>query len=159
MKTIKEFLTAYADKFPDKIVQFYLNKTGESSQLMKKESLTEYKAFALWRFLEKTRQITFDYADGLITFFRKIETDSPHIEYEVTGWGGNNANMLSEEDYQFIWAELLEHQSKFMTFLNQHNLNHRNLMTVIINWNNPEEEIGKQEVECNFTFYEMLDED
>ena len=126
MKTIKDFLQGYADKFPEKINR---------------------------NFLVETDTLTFDYADGLITFFN-------HYGNNVTGSGGDNScDFYDTQEYQYIWAELLQHEPKFMKFMDEHKLDHENLMVLIVRWRDNSEEIGKQEVECDFTFYEMLDED
>lgn len=138
-KTIKDFLRQYAEKFPEKIYKGEVDK-----------------------FLNETNEITFDYADGLITFFhykRESSELSTEERYYVTAEGGNNGYMINEPEYQFIWAALLEREPKFMEFMSDHDFAHDDLMTLIVSWRNCEEEIGKQEIEVRFNFYEWLEED
>ena len=133
--TIRDFLRQYAERFPDKI------NYGD------KET-----------FIEKTNMITFDYADGLITFFIHSVDDNTYEDlYDITGSGGNNGYMLNEPEHQFIWAALLEHEPKFMNFYKEHNFAVEEMMDIIISWENSDEEIGNQDIECNFTFYEGKD--
>lgn len=103
-------------------------------------------------FLSDTDSLAFDYVDGTITFY-------DHYSGKVTGWGGDNScDFYDTLEYQYIWAEMLQHEPKFMKFMADYKMNHENLMVLIIKWRDGSEEIGKQEIECNFTFYEMLDE-
>ena len=133
--TIRDFLRQYAKRFPDKI------NFGDTE-----------------KFIEKTNMITFDYADGLITFFEHKVSDSILDDiYVVTGSGGNNGCMLNEPEHQFVWATLLEHEPKFMNFYKEHFFAVEEFMNIIISWENNDEEIGNQDIECKFTFYEGKD--
>lgn len=131
MKTIKDFLTEYANKFPEKIH----NKKA---------------------FINKTTEISFDYADGLISFY--YYENNKRESLVITGDGGNNGYMLKEPEYEFIWDALLKREPKFMAFLKNHNLQHEDLMAIFVSWYDVYEEIGKQEINCNFSFYEDLED-
>lgn len=75
MTTIREFLTAYADRYPDKI------KNRE-------------------KFINKTNNLYIDYADGIFTFSKKFSTTDSrrpgikNVDLEITGHGGHNGSFL-----------------------------------------------------------------
>lgn len=137
MKTIKDFLEEYTKLFPKKI------NFGNNCD-----------------FINKTNMLTFDYADGLITFFNHgVDDNTLEDIYDITGSGGDNScNFYDTQEYQYIWAELLQKEPKFIKFMSDHQINHENLMVLVVKWQDLDEEIGKQEIECNFTFYENLPE-
>ena len=135
--TMKDFLKQYAEKFPDKISFGDVNT-----------------------FINETNEITFDYADGLIIFFHHgVNAQTLEDFCIVTGSGGNNGCMFEEPDYMFVWEKVLYNEPKFMDFINEHYLGYDSLMTVIIRWHldNEVQEIGNEDIECNFSFYEGKD--
>jgi len=137
---VREFLENYAKRYPEHI----------------KDPDT---------FITATNAITIDYADGIFTFFEKTfkpTAENPNIfaaDYRLTGKGGHNGCILEDEEYYYLWDNIIGTSPKFMAWYTKHGFGHHDFMVINIEFNNtPEEELGRQDVEANFFFYEGIEE-
>lgn len=138
---IREFLRNYAEKFPEQIPDI--------------ES-----------FVNTTNNITIDYADGVFSFYEKSfkqSLDNPANwvpAYRLTGAGGHNGCILEDEDYYYLWDNFIGACPKFNEWYVKHGLGHQDFMVIDVNFNNTAvEELGRQEVEASFVFYEGMEDD
>lgn len=140
MTTIREFLTAYADRYPDKI------KNRD-------------------KFITETNNLYIDYADGVIGFSRKYYTSNSKkpgtwvSEIEITGSGGHNGDILVDEEYFFVWDNFIRTCPKFTEWYENLKLSHKDFMEINVDFYNTEDEpLGRQEISTEFTFYEGIEE-
>lgn len=138
MTTIREFLTAYANRYPNKI------KNRD-------------------KFIDETNNLYIDYADGVFSFYKKyyVENSSHpgmHVsEVECTGSGGHNGDILVDEEYFFVWDNFIRTCSKFTEWYEGLKLTHKDFMEVNVDFYNTEDEpLGKQTISTQFTFYEGI---
>ena len=140
MKTIREFLIAYANRYPDKIKD--KNK-----------------------FIVETNNLYIDYADGVIGFSKKYYTSDSRrpgvqiADIELTGEGGHNGDIFEDEEYFYIWDNFIRTCPKFVKWYEKHKLSHKDFMEINVDFYNTESEpLGKQEISTEFAFYEGLEE-
>ena len=129
MTNIKEFLNNFAEKF------------GKDEE--EKKAIKETDRFAI------------DYADGVFVFCKsnKEEGDGFTITYE----GGHNGCIFEDEDYHYLWDNLVLKNEEFVKWLNSHNVPEEDMMVVSGEfWTNSE---GHQlsDITASFYFYDRRD--
>lgn len=140
MNTIREFLTAYADRYPSKI------KDRE-------------------KFINETNNLSIDYADGVFSFYTKYSTldvkksGAWTSDMEITGSGGHNGSLFEDEEYFYVWDNFIRTCHKFTEWYESLKLSHKDFMEINVFFYNTEDSLlGKQEISTKFTFYEGLEE-
>lgn len=138
---VREFLRNYAEKFPEQIPD-------------------------VETFVTTTNNITIDYVDGVFSFYEKDFKPSPENpgiqvpEYILTGAGGHNGCILEDEDYYYLWDNFIGTSPKFMEWYTKHGLGHHDFMVINVEFNNTEtEELGRQDIEAAFFFYEGVEDE
>lgn len=140
MTTIREFLTAYADRYPKKI------RDRD-------------------KFINETNNLYIDYSDGIFTFSKEFYTSNsnrPGVtsrDIEITGSGGHNGDILEDEEYFFVWDNFIRTCPRFTKWYEGLKLTHKDFMEISVNfYNTIDEPLGKQEISAAFTFYEGITE-
>ena len=122
---VKKFLKEFADKF------------GKTKQ--EKEDIL------------KSNKITIDYADGVIDFlYEDPEADSLYFCFH----GGSNSSIFKDEDYRFVWDNLVLQDEIFTSWMRDHNMTEYDMMVVCIDMYYDDH----IDVHCSFSFYGDIEE-
>ena len=116
----------------DKILKEFADKFGKTEQ--EKQDI------------KKANKITIDYADGVLDLlYDDPETDSLYFCYH----GGSNSSIFKDEDYRFIWHNLILQDEKFIIWMRDHNMTEYDMMVVCIDMYDHK----TVDVHCSFSFY------
>ena len=135
MKTIRDFLTAYADRYPDKIQDRD-------------------------KFINETNHLYIDYADGVFAFgIKRYVEDKDHSDKyptitDITGSGGHNGDIMEDEEYFYLWDNFIRTCSEFVEWYEGFKLSHLDFMVIQVDFYNREGTLlGDMEVSTEFVFY------
>jgi len=100
------------------------------------------------KFVNKANYVTVDYLDGLVDFWCK----DPEAAYDdpgthLGGLGGNSTDIVNRYDYQYFWDHFVSQNRKFIDWCEEHNISHKDLMSLSITFND-----NQSSIECNFYF-------
>ena len=119
----------------DKILKEFADKFGKTEQ--EKQDI------------KKANKITIDYADGVLDLlYDDPETDSLYFCYH----GGSNGCIFGDEDYRFIWDNIISKDAQFASWLNTHKLSETDMMVVCIDMYDHK----TVDIHCSFSFYGTL---
>lgn len=94
----------------------------------------------------KTNKITIDYADGVFDLLHEdYETDTLSFLYH----GGSNGSIFKDEDYRFVWDNLIYKDPKFACWLDGHRFTETDMMVICVDICNKD----RIDVHCSFSFY------
>lgn len=92
--------------------------------------------------IRSSKSFYIDYLDGIFCLYNNPRS------YDYIYHGGNNGCIFECEDYQYLWENLKSVQGEFSTWLNDHNLTDKDLMSLTGEFFDD----GIQ-INCSFSFY------
>ena len=69
-----------------------------------------------------------DYADGVFTLWNE-DSGMYHIGKPLCYMGGSNGSIFKDEDYRFLWDNIISKHEEFMKWMKKHNFTEKDLMT------------------------------
>lgn len=105
--------------------------------------------------IKETDKFVIDYADGVFCFCKSNKEKSD--DFTVTYHGGHNGCIFEDEDYKYLWNNLILKNEEFVDWLNSRNVSEEDMMVVSGEfWTDSE---GRQlsDITASFYFYDRRD--
>ena len=97
-----------------------------------------------------------DYADGVFTLWNE-DSGMYHIGKPLCYMGGSNGSIFKDEDYRFLWDNIISKHEEFMKWMKKHNFTEKDLMTLqgnLVSVGPSNERYQWVEIQCGFGFYD-----
>ena len=103
------------------------------------------KPDAARRRILRSNALNIDYVNGVFD----LEGNRFDGYYEFTYEGGSNEYILEDEDYRYVWDNLIAEHRPFMEWMESHNSTEKDLMSLHCELG----DYGNVDIDCTFSFY------